>query len=79
MPRTVEDIQTDLDEAYAARRVALKAQSYSSDSGQSKQSVSRASLSDINKTIRELQIELENASAIAGGAADLVGLDFERF
>ena len=40
----------------------MSAQSYTLDTGQGRQTVERASLSDINKTIRELTQELEDAT-----------------
>jgi hypothetical protein len=61
MPRPTADIQADLTAALESRRMALQAQGYSLDTGQGKQSVNRASLSEINKTIRELQAELDEA------------------
>lgn len=65
MARSITDIQTDLTAAYAARRKALEAESYSQNSGQGSLSVSR-SLSSINKTIAILKDELEEAQEEAG-------------
>lgn len=66
MPRSVADIQADLDAAYASRRTALQAQSYSLDTGQGKQLVNRADLSSIQDTIRQLECELEDATGTGG-------------
>ena len=62
MARSVAEIQADLTAAYASRTAAMSAQSYTLDTGQGRQTVERASLSDINKTIRELTQELEDAT-----------------
>lgn len=62
MARSATDIQTDLDAAYEARRTAMSAQSYSLDTGQGKQTVQRASLAELNATIRALEQELEDAT-----------------
>jgi hypothetical protein len=74
MARSVTEIQADLTEAYAARRTAMSAQSYTFDDGQGKQTVQRANLTEINKTIRLLEAELEEASE---GGGILVG-NFNR-
>lgn len=76
MARDIAEIQADLTAAYESRRTALQAQNYSLDTGQGKQSVTRASLSEINKTIRELQAELEEAQNAWGG---LMTGSFERY
>jgi hypothetical protein len=70
--RTVAEIQIDLDAAYVARRAALSGQSYSLDTGQGRQTVTRADLPAINATIRDLESEL----AEAGGT--ITRLSFER-
>ena len=67
MARTVAEIQLDLDAAYAARRSALQAQSYTLDTGQGRQQVERANLTEIKKQIRELEAELEAATDPEGG------------
>jgi hypothetical protein len=77
--RSSTDIQADLDAAYIARRTALSAQEYSLDTGQGKQSVKRASLSDINKTIRELELELAQANDAASGDNGIVSGIFQRY
>jgi hypothetical protein len=79
MARSVTDIQADLDAAYAARRTALSAQSYSLDTGQGKQQVQRANLSDINKTIRELEAERDSAVADASGESGILAGNFQRY
>ena len=60
-------IQADLDAAYVARRSALDAASYSLDTGQGRQQVQRAELTQINATIRELESELQGAVEDASG------------
>ena len=78
MARNAAAIQSDLDAAYAGRVAVLSgAQSYSMDSGQSKKTVTRASLKEINNTIDQLNRELEDA--IDGGASDCVTPLFQRF
>lgn len=66
MARSVTDIQADLDAAYAARRAALQAQSYSVDSGQGRSSVTRAELKSIQTLVKSLEAELDEATP--GGA-----------
>lgn len=67
MARSASDIQVDLDAAYLARRTAMAAQSYTLDTGQGRQVVQRANLSDINDTIRNLETELEDATDQGAG------------
>jgi hypothetical protein len=67
MARTVAEIQVDLTAAYASRRVALQAQSTSLDSGQGRISATRANLTEINRTIGELEGELAYAQDTDGG------------
>jgi len=74
MARSVTDIQADLTAAYADRRTAMSAQSYTLDDGQGKQTVQRANLTEINKTIRILEAELDEA---ANGGNILAG-NFDR-
>lgn len=62
MARAVDEIQADLTAAYAARRAALQAQSYSVDSGQGRSSVNRAELEKIQKVVKALEFELEEAT-----------------
>jgi hypothetical protein len=76
--RTSAEIQADLDAAYAARRTALFAQSYSLDTGQGRQQVQRANLSDINKLIRDLENELETAQSDAAGNSGILAGNFVR-
>lgn len=77
--RTSADISADLQAACAARRSALQAQSYSLDTGQGKQAVQRADLSTINKTIRDLEAELETATADESGSAGIMAGTFRRY
>jgi len=67
MSRDPAKIQADLDAAYASRLTAMQAQSYSLDTGQGRQVVQRANLSDINDTIRNLETELEDATDQGAG------------
>jgi hypothetical protein len=68
MSRKISDIQTDLDTAYAARRKALEALSYSQNSGQGSISVTRASLDSITSLIKDLESELADASTSSRAA-----------
>jgi len=78
MARNATEIQEDLDAAIASRRAAMQAQSYSMDSGQGRQQVTRVDLKTLNATIRELQNELETANADANGYGGLDHVDFQR-
>ncbi len=78
MSRSSTEIQADLTEAYAARIIALKAQSYSLDTGQGKQTVQRADLTAINKTIDALQQELAQAQANESGDSGIISGVFAR-
>jgi hypothetical protein len=64
--RDQSDIQSDLDAARAALRSAMTAQSYSLDSGQGKQSVTRANVGDLQAVIRDLENELEDSTGAGG-------------
>lgn len=77
--RSSSDIQADLDAALTARRTALQAQSYSLDTGQGKQMVQRANLTEINKTIRDLTSELEQAQASESGDNGVTAGSFQRY
>jgi hypothetical protein len=77
--RSSTEIQEDLTAALLARRTALQAQSYGMNDGQGSQNVSRANLSDINKTIRELQSELEEAEFCESGDTGLTSGIFRRY
>jgi hypothetical protein len=74
--RSSTAIQADLNAAYSIRLKAMDAQSYMHDSGQGKQSVTRANLSEINKTINLLESELETALAEESGSS---GIEFPKF
>ena len=60
MSRAVTDIQLDLDAAYVARRAAMNAEQYATDTGQGSMSV-RRNLAEINRTIIMLEGELVDA------------------
>lgn len=62
MARSATDIQADLDAAYAARRAALTAQSYSMDTGQGRQQVTRVDLDKITAMIADLEGEMAEAT-----------------
>lgn len=76
--RSTTDIQTDLDAALIARMKAITGQSYSLDTGQTRQTVTRANLTEINKTIRQLESELSRSEAADRGDSGLVNLTFRR-
>lgn len=77
--RTSEEIKDELAFAIASRKAALQAQSYSLDTGQGKQSVQRADLDKISKTIKILQDELEEALNEENGVSGLSFGTFERY
>ena len=74
MARTAAQIQTVLDAFYAAQLALATHQSYSLDTGQGRQTVTRANLTEINRTIQALETEL---SEIVDGANP--GIEFERY
>ena len=78
MARSITDIQADLDAAYSARRTAMQAQEYSLDTGQGRQQVKRANLTEINKVIKSLEAELEEAQSEADGTGVISGI-FGRY
>ena len=71
--RDATAIQADLTAAYSARTAALLGQSYSLDTGQGRQTVTRANLTEINRTIQSLEAELDEAT---NGANP--GVSFDR-
>ena len=77
--RTSAQVQADLTAAYAARLAAMSGQSYSVNTGQGSQSVTRANLTELNKTINLLEAELEEVLAREGGDSGLVSLGFRRY
>jgi len=77
--RPSTEVKADLDAALAARRTALQAQSYSLDTGQGKQLVTRANLSEINKTISELQSEYDQSVAEESGDTGVTSGSFQRY
>lgn len=76
--RTVAAVTADLTAAYAARLAAMKAQQMSLNTGQSTSSVTRANLTELNKTIDALKQELEDAEQKARGDSGVVSLTFRR-
>ena len=73
MARSYADVQADLTAAYAARRACLLGASYSLDTGQGRQTVTRANLTEISHLIQALEAELQEAEL---GANPLI--TFER-
>jgi hypothetical protein len=73
MARTSAEIQADLTLLYAARTAAATGQSYTLDTGQGRQSVTRANLTEINRAIQQLEADLEE---ITLGPSP--GLNFQR-
>ena len=76
--RSITDIQADLDAVRAARIKAVTAQTYSLDTTQTRQSVTRANLTEISNLIRQLESELSRAEAADNGDSGLVNLTFRR-
>lgn len=77
--RTSTEIKTELDAARTARTTALSAQTYSLDTGQGKQSVTRADLTQINKTITILRQEYDEAVADESGESGIIAATFARY
>ena len=77
--RSSSDIMADITAAYEARRLAMTGQMISLDTGQGKQTVQRGSLSEINKTIRMLETELETAQDQESGGNGIVSGSFKRY
>lgn len=73
MARTSAEIQADLTILYSARTAAAMGQSYTLDTGQGRQSVTRANLTEINRAIQQLEAELQEAELGANP-----GLNFQR-
>ena len=73
MARTSAEIQADLALLYSARTAAATNQSYTLDTGQGRQSVTRGNLSEINRAIQQLEADLEELTL---GPAP--GLNFQR-
>jgi hypothetical protein len=62
MARSYADVQADLTIFYAARRTVALGASYSLDTGQGRQTVTRANLTEINRTIQGLEAELDEVT-----------------
>ena len=78
MARSATEIQAEIDETSAAISAALKAQSYSLDTGQGRQQVTRVNLTELKKHRQSLELELANANADANGHGGLDRIDFQR-
>ena len=77
--RSVAEIQADITNARAHRTAILTgAQEYQLDTGQTRQVVKRANLTELNRTIRELEAELGAAEAAARGDSGIVAMRFRR-
>lgn len=76
--RTAAEVKIELDQARAARVTAMSAQNYSLDSGQGRQQVTRASLKDLNETIRTLESEYAIAADNEAGGSGLLTMRFRR-
>jgi hypothetical protein len=63
MARSAAQIQIVLDAFYAAQLGLATHQSYSLDTGQGRQTVTRANLTEINRTIAELEAELADLNS----------------
>jgi hypothetical protein len=66
LARSATAIQAELDLWYAARAAVASGQSYSLDSGQGRQTVTRANLRDINSTIDRLESDLRDLTGESG-------------
>ncbi len=58
MPRSATQLQASLTLWYAAQDALASAQSYSMDTGQGRVTLTRANLTEITRTIAELEAEL---------------------
>lgn len=67
MARSAAELITAIAEVDAAISATLKGQSFSMDTGQGKQSVTRASLADLREMRNELQAELDGVTDTTGG------------
>lgn len=76
--RTSTEIQADLVLARAARLKALNSQSYSLDTGQTRSTVTRANLTEINRAIHDLESEFEEALARERGDTGVIHLQLRR-
>lgn len=76
--RTSTAIQADLVIAREARLKALRAQSTSLDTGQSRSSVTRANLTEITRAIKDLEAELDEALARERGDDGVIHLTMRR-
>jgi hypothetical protein len=63
MARSAAQIQIVLDAYYAAQLGLATHQSYSLDTGQGRQTVTRADLPSINATIAQLEAEIEQLTS----------------
>lgn len=74
--RTGDEIRADLVAAYAARRAAMNG-SYTLDTGQGKQSVTR-SLKEINEIVISLESELDAYLDDESGGGAVISATFRR-
>lgn len=63
----------------ARRKIAGGAQSYKIDTGQGSQTVTRADLPQINKTLAMLKSEYDEAVADESGESGIIAANFTRY
>jgi len=77
--RTSAEIKVEYLIWIEARKVVAKGQSYKLDTGQGSQSVTRADLPQINKTLGILKQEYEEAVAEESGESGIIAPTFRRY
>lgn len=77
--RTSAEIKTEYLIWIEARKVVAGGQAYSLDTGQGKQTVTRADLTQINKTIGLLKQEYDEAIADESGESGIIAAQFRRY
>lgn len=77
--RTAAEIKVEYLIWIEARKVVAGGQAYSLDTGQGKQTVTRANLPAINKTIGMLRQEYDEAVADESGESGIIAATFGRY
>ncbi len=77
--RAAAEIKIEYLEWIEARKTVAKGQSYRLDTGQGSQTVTRADLTQINKTIEILKQEYEEATAEESGDSGIVAATLRRY
>jgi len=77
--RSSAEIKAEYLEWIEARKVVAKGQAYTLNTGQGSQTVTRANLSEINKTIGILKQEYEEAIAAESGESGIIAPTFRRY